>query len=344
MEEIKKKRETTGIDDILVCPGCHGPLSKNKNCFFCSSCNKKYDFQEGIPILLPDSFRDSPDFSFKKSQIGFFDEWSQNIKKSRLSTSSFEKFFSTEVGKKKFNYSERGMTKIIRGLPKNSWILELGCGAGEHSVFLAKLRKDVNLVMIDISLNSVLETKKKFIELRLKGKHYFLVADTENLPFKEKTLSGIIAVMFFHHLFSLEKSFSEIKRILKTKGVCLIVDLVSDNPLITYPRKLFKLFPESIKQRFTDDYVLKNGKVPDIKLHNSKEFERVIEDNKLKVVKEDRYDLFLHIFSDLGVAFPQLKIFMSEKILNFLYSIEKKMLKSRFFSNFAGTRILWLSR
>lgn len=344
MEKIKTKKKAIGIDDILVCPNCHGSLSKNKNCFFCSSCNKKYDFQEGIPILLPDNFRDSPDFSFKKSQIGFFDEWSQNIKKSIPSTSSFEKFFSTEVGKKKFNYSEREMTKVIGELPKNSWILELGCGAGEHSVFLAKLRKDVNLVMIDISLNSVLETKKKFSELKLEGKHYFLVADTESLPFKEKTLSGIIAVMFFHHLFSLKKSFSEIKRTLKTKGVCLVVDLVSDNPLITYPRKLFKLFPEKVKQRFTDDYVLKNGKIPDIKLHSSKEFEKVIEDNKLKVVREDRYDLFLHIFADLGMALPQSRILMTEKVLDFLYNMEKKMLKSRFISNFAGTRTIWLSR
>lgn len=337
MEKINKLRQ------ILACPNCQKNLLSKGKYFFCEKCGAEYNVNDDIVNLLPSNFQLKKDYFFKMSQIDFFDRWC-SIKKEKKSTSlSKERFFSPEVGHKKIKYSEEEMTKLISLLPKDSWVLELGCGAGEHSEFIAKIRNDINLVMIDISLKSVLETKKRLQESKRKGNFYFLVADAENLPFRENTFSGIIAVMFFHHLSSLEKCFECIRQTLRLGGVCLVIDLLSDNPLMILSRKIFHLFPSKIKQRFIGDYVLENGNAPEVEIHRLKEFKDVIFKENLKIIKEEPYDLFLHIFIDLGIAFPSLKILMTEKVLDFLYNIERKMLKNRFISNFAGTRTLWLS-
>lgn len=337
------RKKDISFAELLVCPDCHSHLIGGRSSFYCTVCKNKFSFIKGIPVILPANFKQSPDYFFKKSQIGFFDKWC-SIKKRRKSTlTAFEKFFSAEVGNKKVNYSEEEMTKLVNLLPKNSWILELGCGAGEHSEFMAKIRNDINLVMIDISLKSILETKKRLSCSKLKGNYHFLVADAENLPFENNSFMGITAIMFFHHLFSLDKTFLEIKRVLKPEGKCLVIDLLSNNPLVIFSRKLFKRFPARIKQRFIDDYVLENGEIPDVKIHSLKELKKSINNSGFKIWREVSYDLFLIIFSGLGVAFPFLKPLFTEKILNLLYNLEKDLLRKRFFNNFAGARTLWLS-
>jgi len=327
----------------LVCPACKIPLVKKDSFLFCSSCRTKYLKEKGIPILLPNNFKDNNDFLFKKTQIIFFDKWCSIKKKKKSTFTAFEKFFSTEVGNKKINYSEIEMREMVNSLPKNPWVLELGCGAGEHSEFIAKLRKDINLVMIDISLNSILETKKRLENTKLKGNYYYLVADAEKLPFMANSFSGIIAVMFFHHVFSLDRCFSQIKRVLKPAGLCLFVDLLYDNPLVVSSRRIFHRLPSWVKQRFIDDYMLENGEIPDVKIHRIKEIRTAIKKERLKIIKEEPHDLFLFIFGAIGIGFPIFKSLLSEKVLNFFYNMEKRMLKSTFFSNFAGARILWLS-
>lgn len=328
----------------LICPTCGIPLVKKDSFLFCSSCRTKYLREKGIPILLPYNFQDNNDFLFKKKQINFFDKWCSIKKKKKSTLTAFEKFFSTEVGNKKINYSEIEMRQMINSLPKNPWVLELGCGAGEHSEFIAKLREDINLVMIDISLKSILETKKRLGKTKLKGNYYYLVADAEKLPFRANSFSGIIAVMFFHHVFSLDRCFPQIKRTLKPAGVCLFVDLLYDNPLIVFSRRIFHRLPSWVKQRFIDNYMLKNGEIPDVKIHRIKEIRKAVEKESLRIIKEEPYDLFLFIFGTLGTVFPDARKLLSEKVLNFLYNLEKKMLKRRVFNNYAGARTIWLSR
>lgn len=333
---------------ILVCPQCNSSLKVFNNQLICSKkdCQSSFLIQDGIPILLPNYFQKSKDFLFKKAQIDFFDRWSNKERgKGLIKKTSFDHFFSKVVGEKKINYAEEEMRRVVNKLPKNSLVLELGCGAGEHTVFLARLRKDIHLVTVDLSFKSVIETRARIEkDKKVKCKVSLIVADAEELPFKDKAFSAIIVVMFFHHVVHIDKALGETKRLLSQKGVGLIVDILANNPLVVLARKIFPHLPFNFKKKFSKDYLLEDGEIPQVMPHKLEEIKREIKKARLKIIKETKYDLFLFTLNPLGTIFTFFKYLFPELILNFLYNIEKKMLKNRFWQKFSGAASLWISR
>lgn len=333
---------------ILVCPQCNSSLRVFNNQLICSKkdCQSSFLIRDGIPILLPNYFQKSKDFLFKKAQIDFFDQWSdkERGKRSRKKT-PFDRFFSKVVGEKKINYAEEGIYQVVNNLPKNSLVLELGCGAGEHTVFLASLRNDIYLVAVDLSFKSVVETRERIRkDKQVKCKVSFIVADAEKLPFRDKAFSAMIIVMFFHHVAHIDKTLGETKRLLSQKGVGLIVDILANNPLTVLARKIFPHLPFNFKKKFSQDYLLESGEIPQVMPHKLEEIKKEIRRAKLKIIKEVRHDLFLFTLSSLGIILPVIKYLFPELILNFLYNVEKKMLKNIFWRKFAGAASLWISR
>lgn len=332
---------------ILACPYCHTSLKKSGKHLLClnQDCKKRFSVQQGVPILLSQGLRNLPDSSFKKAQLKFFDKWSSKSRgKTGLKETSFSRFFSPVVGEKKINYAEKAMRQLLKKIPKNSWVLELGCGAGEHTAFLAKIREDFHLVALDLSLKSLLETKARLKKEKIKSQISFVVADVEALPLKEKAFAGIVGVMLFHHLAHLRKTIGEIKRTLHTKGIALIVDITANNPFIVLPRKIFPYLPYHFKKRFKKDYLLESGEAPQVSPHKIGKIKQRVKKANLKIIKEEPHDLFLIALDPLGRAFPCLQYFFPESILNFLYNIEKRLLKKHFLQRFAGAIVLWVSR
>lgn len=340
MEIVKK------LLAILACPHCHAALKIKVKHLICTNknCKRKFPIKQGIPILLPSKLEKLQDSAFKKAQIDFFDKWSsKNRGKAKLKKTFCCDFFSCIVGEKQINYSEKAMRRLIKSIPKNSWVLELGCGAGEHTAFLAQLRKDIHLLALDLSLKSVVETQKRLSGEKIKSQVSLVVADAETLPFKDKAFAGIIVVMFFHHIAHIKKSIEEIKRTLCSKGIGLIIDLVADNPFIALSRKVFPYFPYHLKKRFKTDYQLESGEIPTVFPHKIRQIKQTVRKAKLKIIKEEHHDLFLFALGQLVNAFPLLQYFFPELILNFLYNIEKRLLKGSFFKRFAGAIVLWTS-
>lgn len=333
----------TKLLKILACPKCYSSLEILDDQLVClkKDCQGKFNVRANIPIFLS-MLEDS---TFKKAQIEFFDKWSDEDKgKKELGKTSFDRFFSPVVGRKKINYAEEEMRQAVMKLPKNSLVLELGCGAGEHTVFLARLRDDIHLMAIDLSLKSVIETRKRIkSDKRIKSRVSFLVGDAENLPFKKGVFSGIMVVMFFHHAASIEKTLREIYRTLRPKGIGLIVDLVGDNFLAILPRKIFPYFPLWLKNKFKKDYLLESGESPEVLLHKRRELKEGIKQAKLMVIDERSYDLFVFTLGYVGIVFPWVKYFFPERILNLLYNLEKKLLQIKFFQKSTGAAVLWVS-
>lgn len=98
----------------------------------------------------------------------------------------------------------------------NSKILDLGCGLGNDSLYLAKLNKEV--IAIDYSKEAL-----DFVSKNIKGIETLELDISKKLPFKDNEFELIIADLSLHY-FDNKTTFEimyEIKRILKDNGVLL---------------------------------------------------------------------------------------------------------------------------
>ncbi|MBW2975518.1 class I SAM-dependent methyltransferase [Candidatus Woesearchaeota archaeon] len=100
-------------------------------------------------------------------------------------------------------------------------ILDLGCGTGRHTIFLAK--KGFELYGIDISQHGLDITKKRKDELKLKG-IVLRKADMGKLPFKKDFFDAVICTSVINHarLNKIKDTFWEIERVLREKGIFVL--------------------------------------------------------------------------------------------------------------------------
>lgn len=123
------------------------------------------------------------------------------------------------------NFEEELIFDIISNLDefnriknkKEALILDCGCGFGSFY----NLTKDSNTIYLDISLNLL----KKF-----NIKTNKICGDILNLPFKDKSFDLILCIDVLEHV-DYKKALSEIKRVLKNNGVCIVV-VVNKNSII----------------------------------------------------------------------------------------------------------------
>ena len=95
---------------------------------------------------------------------------------------------------------------------KNKKVLEIGCGLGSHASLIAKNCK--TYTGIDITNYSIKFSKKRFKIMNIKnGK--FILADAENLPFKNQSFDYVWSWGVIHHSNNTQEIVSEIQRVLK---------------------------------------------------------------------------------------------------------------------------------
>ena len=97
-------------------------------------------------------------------------------------------------------------------LKKRTKILDLGCGSGRDAIYLAK--KGFEVYGIDVSKVALERARKKYGGKNL----HLIVGEAENLPFKNNFFDAIYCGWVLHFT-KLEKSTSEIIRVLKKGGV-----------------------------------------------------------------------------------------------------------------------------
>jgi len=120
---------------------------------------------------------------------------------------------------------ERCEEKVLREwLDKlESPMLDVGCGSGRYSLRLAD--RGVEVVSMDLSLRML-----KVLLRKLKGRGvgenvHVVLADGENLPFRDSSFRGLLCTLTFDHFQGPEKAVSEFSRVLRSGGLCMISTL-----------------------------------------------------------------------------------------------------------------------
>jgi len=108
---------------------------------------------------------------------------------------------------------------------KYSKILDLACGTGRHTIYLAS--KGFSVYGTDISRNGIEITKRKAKRYGLKNIK-LKVHDMKKIPFPDNFFDGIVCVWSMGHgtLKAHEKIIREIRRVLRTGGM-LVTDFMT---------------------------------------------------------------------------------------------------------------------
>ena len=124
---------------------------------------------------------------------------------------------------KLFTEPQEDIPKIVKLFKKKSVkkVLDLGCGSGRHTVYLAK--RGFKVYGVDIAPKGIKITKdwlkKEKVQANLKiGSIY------RKLPYQDDFFDAVISTQVIHHekIENIRKAIKEIERVLKPKGLLFV--------------------------------------------------------------------------------------------------------------------------
>jgi ubiquinone/menaquinone biosynthesis C-methylase UbiE len=131
--------------------------------------------------------------------------------------------------------------KVLQEKNLKGTVLEVGCGNGRDSIYLA--RQGYEVVGVDIAPEAIkLSQKNKERLLKdkdLAGNLNCEVADVENLPFPNEHFTGVYSIGVLHNT-NLQKSLKEVARVLKKGGLAIIH--LYQKTLFLKPQRLEKIY------------------------------------------------------------------------------------------------------
>lgn len=142
-------------------------------------------------------------------------------------------------------------------LPPTCHVLDLGCGVGKlWQDNLHRIPAGWSIVLADFSEGMIEQAK---MNLSRSNRHFrFKVFDASGIPFKEKSFDAVIANHMLYHVPELNKTLSEIRRVLKPNG-----KLYASTNGVSHMRELDELTPSYIPHRpvgqVIASFTLENG-------------------------------------------------------------------------------------
>ena len=113
---------------------------------------------------------------------------------------------------------DRMINKILKNLPKNSFILDIGGSWGWHWRNVNLIRPDIKIIIIDFVYENLLVAKNnltKFI-----NKNIFLVhCDATNLPFDNEIFDLCWSVQVFEFIPNINDAIKEAERVMKKNSL-----------------------------------------------------------------------------------------------------------------------------
>ncbi len=198
---------------------------------------------------------------------------------------------------------------------KGADLLDYGCAMGATA--LEWTRNGANVIGIDISDEAIRIARKMAIQEGVKIR--FEAMDAEKMsPFTDHSFDMVVGRGILHHL-DLDKSLSEIARVLRQEGVAIFIEPMGHNPFIN----LFRWLTPSI--RTPDEHPIVFADF-DISRRNFKD---------VKVT-------FYHITTLFAVPLRKTRFF--DPVLGFLHRLDQKLMMWLPFTRRLAWTIVWEMR
>jgi ubiquinone/menaquinone biosynthesis C-methylase UbiE len=171
-------------------------------------------------------------------------------------------------------------------LQPNELVLDIGCYKGDYSRFLAKKYK-THCLGIDIS-TSCIEYSRKCDDYN----NVYLVADAENIPFKNNVFDLVLASSVLEHVPDLHRCLVEAYRILKTGGKILIMNTPLKDDRYSLVWVLNKIKPTKLKK------VLESIGHDYERLLSWQELLSLVKNKGFHIIKKERCGVFVQPIHD----------------------------------------------
>jgi 2-polyprenyl-3-methyl-5-hydroxy-6-metoxy-1,4-benzoquinol methylase len=174
-----------------------------------------------------------------------------NLKEKQELITEFENIFKDEksyYGKKKpvfsgifdpkeDNFFRKAHVKFnqLLGNIEGKRILDVGCGVGRLSFYLAS--KGADVTGIDLSNNFIKHCKEMATKLKLTLNFKEMNAQLPEFP--EESFDIIVGSRIIHHLPDIKLFLGECKRLLKKGGYIVFIEPLKKNPIVQLNRKFF---------------------------------------------------------------------------------------------------------
>jgi ubiquinone/menaquinone biosynthesis C-methylase UbiE len=160
------------------------------------------------------------------NEEGFHDDWADGIS---VDDVKVDEFFETCTSPE-----NRWLLESLGNI-EGKKILELGSGAGEGAVYMAKQGAQVTASDISSGMLNLVR--------RVADHHGVEVAtvqcSAEKIPFEDESFDIVYAANVLHHV-DLDATLAEAKRVLKPGGIFASWDPLAHNPLINLYRRMAK--------------------------------------------------------------------------------------------------------
>lgn len=156
-----------------------------------------------------------------------------------------DRFYAINAASSAFYFSR------LDAAPDSASILDYGCGEGAYSATHAAERGR-RVTAVDLSEVAIERARAKAREHGIDGRVDFRVMNAEALEFPPESFDLVCGNGVLHHL-DMERSLTEVGRVLASSGRALFVEPMGHNPLINLYRK------RTPEQRSPDEHPLLVG-------------------------------------------------------------------------------------
>ncbi len=181
------------------CPNCHAQLpDANQATLACSHCQERYVILHGIPQFIARRFLDP----FKQTEQHFHDELSCAATAAGVAArdSTFHLHFK----------------QPMMNLSPGSTVLEVAGGTRADGIEIALAGQFVT--MLDLAPQAVERARQLAQDAGVRERMRFCVADSEHLPFADRSFDATFVAASFHHFPNQLAALQEMKRVTKPGG------------------------------------------------------------------------------------------------------------------------------
>jgi ubiquinone/menaquinone biosynthesis C-methylase UbiE len=137
----------------------------------------------------------------------------------------FDEDFSKENYMEKRTGDTEHLQKILTYLHiiPHSNILDLGTGSGFLAFPIAQIYRECSVFGLDIAVRTLMNNREKAAMMDLNNLN-FIDYDGISFPFEDNSFDYVVTRYALHHFPDIEKTFVEIRRVLKKGGILFISD------------------------------------------------------------------------------------------------------------------------